>query len=113
MGYLGVKPCLFPMDPQLKLNNEDGDLLNDPNKYQHFIERLVYLTITRPNILFVIHFLSQFLSQPHKPHMDAAMQLLKYFKGTPGHEVLVFSDNKYSNAIGYYDSDWASCPMTH
>jgi hypothetical protein len=43
---LAAKPDPVPMEPDVKLSREDGDLLIDPTKYQRMIGRLVYLTIT-------------------------------------------------------------------
>lgn len=52
------------MDPNLKLSQEECDLLDDPMSYKRLIGRLVYLTITRPGISYSIHKLSQFLAAP-------------------------------------------------
>lgn len=63
-GVLASKPSKVPMDQNLKLNNSDGELLDDPNSYRRLIGRLLYLTITRPDISFSINALSQFLAHP-------------------------------------------------
>jgi len=52
-----------------------------------------------------------FYDQPRKPHMDAAIRLLRYWKGSPG-QGLFFSANTDLHFQAYCDSDWASCPMT-
>lgn len=44
--------------------------------------------VSRPNITFVVHKLSQFLSQPRQPHLDAAHYLLQYIKASPGQGIL-------------------------
>ena len=46
------------MDPYAKLNNEDGDFLLDVHKYRRLIGRLLYLTISKPNIAFCVNKLS-------------------------------------------------------
>ena len=53
------------MDPYAKLNNEDGDLLPDVHQYHRLIGRLLYLTISRPNIAFCVNKLSQCVSKLH------------------------------------------------
>ena len=57
-GVLVAKPSLVPMEPTVKLSRDDGELLTDPTSYRRMIGRLVYLTITRPNISCSIQLLS-------------------------------------------------------
>lgn len=69
--FLACKPASVPMIPNLKLNSVDRNLLENPLVYRRLIGRLLYLTISRPNISFVVHKLSQFVAQPRQPHLDA------------------------------------------
>ena len=47
----------------------------------------MYLTLSRPDIAYIVHKLSQFLSQPRVPHMKATTRILQYIKGTLGQGV--------------------------
>lgn len=62
--FLACKPTNLPMDPHLKLSAFDGFLLVDPSVYKCLIGHLLYLTVSRPDITFAVHKLSQFVSQP-------------------------------------------------
>lgn len=64
IGFLAAKPSNAPMDPKVPLNASNGELLPDDSVYQCLIGCLLYLTISRLDIIFVVHKLSQFLSQP-------------------------------------------------
>jgi hypothetical protein len=77
-GFLGVKPVDFPME-ESKLSNK-GELLKDPAVYRRLVGRLIYLTITRPEITYSVHVLSIFMHEPRQPHMAAALRVVKYLK---------------------------------
>ncbi|TXG47863.1 hypothetical protein EZV62_027157 [Acer yangbiense] len=73
VGFLGVQPIDFPMEQNLKLTNNQGDLLLNPSRYRRLIVQLIYLPITRPNITYSMNILSQFMYAPRKPYWDAAL----------------------------------------
>ena len=61
-GFLACKLAQVPMDPKLCLTASYGDVLIDIPSYRHLIGRLLYLTLSRPDITFAIHQLSQFFA---------------------------------------------------
>ena len=83
-GVTGCKLAKTPMEQQLKLSKSDGELLKDSSQFRRLIGKLMYLTLSRPNITYSIHRLSKFLSQSRIPHMRAATRILQYIKGTLG-----------------------------
>ncbi|XP_042954514.1 uncharacterized mitochondrial protein AtMg00810-like [Carya illinoinensis] len=55
-GLLAIKPVQSPMDQNCKLSNVDiANLLVDHSSYRRLIGRLIYLTITRPNIFYAVN----------------------------------------------------------
>ena len=66
------------MEINLKLTSDEGGPLTDPTLYRRLIGKLLYLTITQPDITYVVNQLSQFLSAPRIPHFKAAMRVLQY-----------------------------------
>lgn len=110
-GLLGCKPADFPMDPNHKLALADGPAYEDPTRYRRLVGRLVYLTITRPELSYAVHTLYQFLQRPLQEHYDSVLRVLRYIKGNPG-QGLLLSSTCDLQLRAYCDSDWASCPIT-
>lgn len=110
-GLLGCKPSSVPMDPNLHLIKDLGELLSQPRVYMELIRRLLYLTITRPDITFVVHQLSQFLSAPTDVHLHAAYKVLRYIKNNPG-QGLMYSSETEMCLNAFADADWATCKNT-
>ena len=120
-GYLACKPTAMPMDPKLRLTANEGDLLPDITHYRQLVGKLLYLTLSRLDITFTVHKLTQFLAQPRLPHLKVVHHLLRYLKKSPG-QGLLFSSNSssqlraYSDACvpvrlkAFSDADWGSCP---
>ncbi|XP_024025332.1 uncharacterized protein LOC112092714 [Morus notabilis] len=108
-GFLACKPAPVPMDPQVHLLATSGDVLSDASQYRRLIGRLLYLTLSRPDITFAVHKLSQFLAQPRSSHLRAAHYLLRYLKSSP-RQGLFFSSSSALQLRAFSDADWGSCP---
>ena len=75
---------LTPLEANLKLCQNAGDLLLDPSMYKKLVHSLNYLTITWPDIFFVVQQASQFMWAPHQPYLIVLQRILRYLKGTFG-----------------------------
>lgn len=63
---------------------KEGTPLPDKKLYRRLVGKLLYLTITRPDIAYSIQQLSQFLYCPTIDHLVAAHRVLRYIKGSIG-----------------------------
>ncbi|KAM7516651.1 hypothetical protein LguiA_006234 [Lonicera macranthoides] len=91
--------------------SDKRDLLRDHGRYRRLVGRLMYLTVSRPDITYAVDVLSQFMNQPRKAHMEAALRVMRYLKNAPG-QGLFFSSNNNFRLTAFCNSDWASCPLT-
>lgn len=109
-GLQSANPLKLPLDSHLKMTATRGDPLPDPTINQRLLGKLIYLTISRPNISFSVQLLSQFMQSPTSMHFQAAKKLLRYLAGTVTQGVLLASSSA-AQRQAYCDSDWGSCPI--
>jgi hypothetical protein len=73
---LRAKLARTPMETSTKLGLEKGEPLTDIGQYQRLVGKLIYLTVTRPDISFVVSTISQFMHAPRTCHMYAIDRIL-------------------------------------
>lgn len=99
------KTVTTPIEANCKLNNVSQELPNVP--YQSLIGSLMYLAVnSRPDIAYVISYLSQFNTKFTSEHWKAAKRVLQYLKGTIDYSLIYRNDDK--KIVGYADADWAN-----
>uniref|UniRef100_A0A2N9FCZ8 Reverse transcriptase Ty1/copia-type domain-containing protein n=1 Tax=Fagus sylvatica TaxID=28930 RepID=A0A2N9FCZ8_FAGSY len=86
--YLGSKPVATPMEPNLKLMPNKGDFVDDPDTYRRLVGKLIYLTITQPDISYAVSIMSQFMTSSRVPYMNPVIHILKYLKNAPSRRQL-------------------------
>jgi hypothetical protein len=87
----------------------DGVPLEDPTHYRHLVDSLVYLGITHPDISYVVHILSQFMSTPTSVHYSLLLCVLRHLRGTIDRR-LFFSNSSSLQLHTYSDATWGSDP---
>lgn len=104
VGLLAAKPAKFPMEPNHKLSLATGPLLEHPEAYRRLIDRLVYLTITRPDLSYYVHCLAQYMQNPRLEYWEAALRVVRYIKNNPGQGIFL-SSRSALHLSGSCDSD--------
>ena len=72
-SLLGSKPVETPMDSNVKLYEDQGELLSNPKRYHRLVGKLNYLKIIRPDISFAVNIVSQYMKDPCLPHWEAVI----------------------------------------
>nr|GEZ84816.1 ribonuclease H-like domain-containing protein [Tanacetum cinerariifolium] len=109
-AFLGCKPVSTPMEPNSILPyvpTKDDPLLDNITGYQKLLGKLIYLTRTRLDTAYSVHYLAQYMHSPLKSHLNCALNVLRYLKGAPGKGIRYNHGEYKNNLSGYSDADWA------
>jgi hypothetical protein len=98
-----------PMELNVHLTPIDGEPLEYPTHYRHIVGSLVCLGVIRPDILYFVYILSQFVSTLTQIHCSPLLHVLRYLRGTISHH-LFFSQCSSLQLQTYCDATWASDP---
>lgn len=110
-GLLGCRPSAVPIELNHKLNSAVSPPFDNPERYRRLVGQFIYMTITRPDLSYAVHILSQFMKAPLVVHWEAALRVVRYLKGSPSQGIHLSSDSELT-LTAYWDSDWAVCPIT-
>ncbi|GJX66533.1 retrovirus-related pol polyprotein from transposon TNT 1-94 [Tanacetum coccineum] len=111
LGLEDAKPIKTPMSFETKLTcDEEGEPIND-TKYRGMIGSLLYLTASRPDIMFSVCLCARFQEALKTSHLEAVKRIFHYIKGTfylglwypkvTGLETIVYAD--FDHAGDYVD----------
>ncbi len=77
-GMTGCKPISIPLEQNVKLSVDEGNLVEDTTMYKRIVGYLIYMTIIRPDLSYAIGVVSQFMQTPRNPHLDVVRRILRY-----------------------------------
>jgi len=98
---IDCKPVNSPMDPKnKKLTTEEGELFSDLERYKRLVGKLIYLTITSPDLSFVVGMVSLFMESPCVGHWNSIIRILRYLKKAPRQGLLY--ENRGSVHVSRY-----------
>lgn len=98
-----VKNPIVP-GPKLSKEGEGGKV--DATLYKQLIGSLMYITSTRPDLMFAVCLLSRYMSAPTEQHLQAAKRVLRYLKGTQNYG-LFYKRGGEEKLTVFTDSDYA------
>ncbi|GKD18228.1 uncharacterized mitochondrial protein-like protein, partial [Tanacetum coccineum] len=109
-GFSDVKTANTPLEthkPLLKdANGEDVD----EHMYRSMIGSLMYLTSSRPNIMFVVCVCARFQVNPKVSHLHVVKIIFRYLKGQPKLGLWYPKDSPF-DLVAYTDSYYAGASL--
>ncbi|GJW45550.1 retrovirus-related pol polyprotein from transposon TNT 1-94 [Tanacetum coccineum] len=105
-GLEESKPMKTPMSSDTKLTKDEECELVDSTKYRGMIGSLLYLTESRPDIMFSVCLCARFQEAPKTSHLEAVKRIFRYIKGTT-HLGLWYPKGTDIETVVYVDSDHA------
>ena len=104
------------VDTPVKLNAHftlsEGKPLSNPSLYRRLVGNLVYLTVTRLNISYAVHKVSQYLYALRLTHYTVVLRILWYLKGTLFHGLFYSAQSSLVLYVFFY-ANWAGDPTDH
>uniref|UniRef100_A0A2N9HIX4 Reverse transcriptase Ty1/copia-type domain-containing protein n=1 Tax=Fagus sylvatica TaxID=28930 RepID=A0A2N9HIX4_FAGSY len=76
-GITDSKIVDTPIEYNNRLNTHDGEPLPDATLYRQLVGSLIYLIVTRPDISYAFHIVSQFMAAPRSLHYAAVLRILR------------------------------------
>nr|GEX76803.1 uncharacterized mitochondrial protein AtMg00810-like [Tanacetum cinerariifolium] len=100
--------------PMVEKSKLDEDLQRTPidaTLYRGMIKSLIYLTFSRPDLIYVVCLCAWYHEKPTKKHLNAVKRIFRYLKGTINMGIWYSKDTGMS-MTAYADVDHAGCQDT-
>ncbi|GJV03603.1 hypothetical protein Tco_1337172 [Tanacetum coccineum] len=106
--FVNVKTASTPIETQKPLVKDEEASDVDVHLYRSMIGSLMYLTASRPDIMFAVCACSRFQVTPKSSHLSAVKRIFRYLKGKPklglwyprvsSFDLEAYSDSDYAGA---------------
>ncbi|XP_019153477.1 PREDICTED: uncharacterized protein LOC109149938 [Ipomoea nil] len=101
-GLESAKEARTPISTTTKLSKDEPGKPIDPTQYRSMVGSLLYLTASRPEIMFSVGICARFQAAHKESHLKAVKRIIKYVKGTLDYGIW-FSNDTNLNLVGYSD----------
>ncbi|KAJ9542461.1 hypothetical protein OSB04_028967 [Centaurea solstitialis] len=100
----------IPMAPPLKLDKDSNGKSVDVSTYKRMMGSLLYLTASRPDIMYATYLCARYQADPKESHLKAVKRIFRYLKGTPNLGLSYPRDSGF-NLTAFSDSAFAGCKL--
>ncbi|GJX62943.1 hypothetical protein Tco_0295843 [Tanacetum coccineum] len=104
-------PVDTPMVKKSKLDKDTQGKVVDPTHYRGMINTLMYLTSSRPDLVYVVCMCAQYQARPTKKHLHAVKRIFRYLRGTINRGLWYSKDSAIA-LTAFADPDHVGCQDT-
>ena len=105
-NMLNCNPTSTPVATGLKLRKEDKGTKVYPSFFKILVGNLMYMTATRPNIMYAVSLISRFMETPMDSHWLIRKMIFRYITGTRDYGILYSKSSDDFILVGYTYSDF-------
>ena len=109
-GFTDCRPTKTPMSTANHLTADSSNTNTNSTSYRGMIGSLLYLTASRPDIMFATSMCTRYQANLKESHLQAVKRIFRYLKHTP-HLGLWYPRDSSFELIGYTYSDHAGCAI--
>ncbi|GKA59649.1 retrovirus-related pol polyprotein from transposon TNT 1-94 [Tanacetum coccineum] len=102
-------PVDTPMVDRLKLDEDLMGIPVDQTRFRGMVGSLMYLTASRPDLVFAVCMCARYQAKPTKKHFEAIKRVFRYLKGTINMGLWLFEKYNAMSLTAYADADHAGC----
>nr|GEX90097.1 hypothetical protein [Tanacetum cinerariifolium] len=108
--FIKVKNASTPMETQKPLLKDEDDEEVDVHMYRSMIGSLMYLTSSRPDIMFAVCTCARYQVNPKVSNLHAMKRIFRYLKGQPKFSFW-YPKDPFFDLVAYTDSDYAGASL--
>ncbi len=109
-GLENSKSLGTPMSTSIKLDIDEKEKSVNTTLYRGMIGSLLYLTASRPDIMFSVCLCARFQANPKESHLCAVKRIFRYLNGTKDLG-LWYPKTTSFELVSYSDADFAGCKI--
>ncbi|GJY24289.1 retrovirus-related pol polyprotein from transposon TNT 1-94 [Tanacetum coccineum] len=110
-GIDSCDPVDTPMVEKSKLDEDTLGKVVDPTHYRCMVGTLMYLTSSRPDLVYAVCMCARYQARPTKKHLHAVKRIFWYFKGTINRGLWYPKDSAIP-LMAFADADHTGCKDT-
>ncbi|GKE26045.1 putative RNA-directed DNA polymerase [Tanacetum coccineum] len=119
-NFSKAKPVPSSIITTTNLHLGDSPLFDDPVKYRQLVGALEYVTLSRPDIIYAVNKVCQFMHSLTTNHWSAVKRILRYLQGTSDYGLFIkhnsrfvlhaYTDYHDSSLSAFSNADWDGFP---